>query len=192
MTRASRPTEVCPRTAIGVFAGALAMMLSVMVISLFFTLPDNVLTSRSEGAASARLLFATAMPQNWGFFTNPPQDVELGVYDTKTMESALLTPQTRSENRHGLTRAQRAQGPELALLAGEVEEWSTCASPTNIRACLAEPDGGTSELVNGARHRSVCGDYLLTREKPIPFEYRHFYKQTHSIESYAKVRVECD
>ena len=98
----------------------LAVVLGVLATSIFFSLPSNVVSVRDGG--SVRVFWAKALPQGWAFFTKPPSDSELVAYRVVEGELvyASLTPNSRPRNLFGLTRTQRAQGPEIAAMANQL------------------------------------------------------------------------
>jgi antimicrobial peptide system SdpA family protein len=174
------------------FAGALSALLVWIGTSIFFTLPDNVLSSPDPRYRAVRAAFATVSPQAWGFFTNPPQSEELGVYRSPSLEFLLQTPQNRIENFFGLSRAQRAQGPEISILAGEVESWQNCGLKETRSECLRAASALKPQRVDvQIRHRTVCGSVVIAKEKYKPFEYREFALPDHTIDSYARLDVRC-
>ncbi|WP_179150796.1 SdpA family antimicrobial peptide system protein [Leifsonia sp. NCR5] len=161
-------------------------------LSVFFSLPDNVLSSPDPGHRAIRAGFATIFPQSWGFFTNPPQTEELGIYTSTTFASLLQTPQNRVENAFGLSRAQRAQGPEVALLAEEVKSWKKCDLKQTRLECLVSASRLEAQVVDrDIRYRTICGLVVVAKEPYTPFEYRDFDLPDHTIDSYARLDVRC-
>ena len=114
------------------------------------------------------------------------------MYDLDSQDSLLMTPQGRIENIFGISREQRAQGPELAMLAAAVTEWTECELGSSRDECLASagalpPQSVAIEVV----YRTLCGPVLITTESFTAFEYREFNLPVHSIDSYAKLEVKC-
>jgi len=174
------------------FLAALSVALVWISLSVYFTLPENVVSSRSAAFTAVRSAMITLSPQTWGFFTNPPQREEYGVYDIETASSLLRTPQTRAENAFGLTRAQRAQGPELAVLAATADNWQDCSVTDGREICFdAAQDLPPTPVENSAAHRTICGDVILTLETPNPFAYRDFDLEDHTLTKFQRVNVEC-
>ena len=66
----------------------------------------------------------TVAGQNFAFFTRSPETDQIDAYrldpDGTVGASLLVTPQAKPANLFGLSRTQRAQGPELAILLREV------------------------------------------------------------------------
>ncbi|MGO2034532.1 MAG: SdpA family antimicrobial peptide system protein, partial [Brevibacterium aurantiacum] len=92
----------------------LGLAILMLLVSVFFSLPSNVLSDRGKVNA-ARVFSVDLAPQGWGFFTKPPSDSDLFYYDGN-LQSVMETPQGRADNLLGLSRTQRAQGPEGGAL----------------------------------------------------------------------------
>jgi antimicrobial peptide system SdpA family protein len=167
--------------------GSLALLVPAFLISLYAGWPSNVLNP--TGSDPLRKYVAMSVPQGWAFFTKPPDDPEIGVYDAQTGRSALATPQTRVENAFGLSRTQRAQGPELATLASQITGWKTCETKT--RDCLkVEWDEQPERVRNESFVRTICGPVFVTSERPVPWAYRDFGLAS-KVEQRAYLDVDC-
>ncbi|MEU9099167.1 SdpA family antimicrobial peptide system protein [Streptomyces sp. NPDC048361] len=58
-------------------------------------------------------------PETWAFFTRNPESVQNGIYGydhAGGVRNLLRTPQGNPANIFGLSRTQRAQGPELGYI----------------------------------------------------------------------------
>jgi antimicrobial peptide system SdpA family protein len=174
------------------FIAAMSVLLVWIGLSVYFVLPANVLSSESKSYKDVRMAFNTVSPQGWGFFTNPPQSDEIAAYDATSHDSLLMTPQGRVENMFGISRTQRAQGPELALLTNAVTTWTECNLGSSREECLADASSLSPQSVSvDVVHQTLCGPVLLTTESFTAFEYREFDLPEHSITTYAHVEVKC-
>ncbi|PPG18088.1 hypothetical protein C5D36_02220 [Rathayibacter sp. AY1C6] len=188
----SRERGVIADKAVWFFGAALAVLAVWIGASVYFVLPPNVLSSESDVHKNLQLAFTTVSPQGWGFFTNAPQATEIAAYDAETMASLMLAPQGRVENLFGLSRAQRAQGPELAQLSEAVGQWHECESGQTREHCLAEASSLQPQKITvNLAHRTLCGPIILTTETFTPFEYREFDLPMHSIETFTTVDAVC-
>lgn len=169
------------------FLGSLAVLIPCFGLSIYAGWPSNVLNP--AGGDPVRTYVAMSVPQGWAFFTKPADDPEIGAYDVDTGRSILATPQTKIENLFGLSRTQRAQGPELASLASQATNWVEC--DLRSHGC-AKP--GIDELPDKVRNdafvRTVCGEVVLTSERPTPWAYREFGRQS-KVEQRAYLNVDC-
>ncbi|MDF2664290.1 MAG: hypothetical protein K0R81_140 [Microbacterium sp.] len=169
----SRGDVAAHRGSIVAFVLTLAVTLPVLFLSVLVAVPP---TTISLGMGQDfRNNYSAFVSQGWNFFTKDLQGNQFGVYATASDSSPvslLSTPQTRIENAWGLTRNQRAQGPELANLANAVTEWQECA--TLRVSCGAELGGERVELVNTSPLPTLCGPVLLTQERQSPWSYRAF------------------
>ena len=171
------------------FKVTLGVVVSVMALSVFFAWPDNVILTTSS--SPIRAIFASTFGQGWAFFTNPPQNPVSRVYRVGSQTDMLATPQGKVENAFGISRNQRAQGPELAILANAAKDWQECGESSH-QACLAEANKLAAEPLDlRTRKQSVCGELILTVEIPKPWAFRASAKDEFSIAHYVKVDVPC-
>lgn len=169
------------------FLTSLAILVPSFLLSLYAGWPSNVLNP--SGSDSIRKHIAMTVPQGWAFFTKPPDDPELGVYEARSGQSLLATPQTKAENLFGLSRIQRAQGPELASLSAQVTRWEACVGGA-ITCLKAISDERPESVTNEGFIRTVCGRVVLTSERPVPWAYRAFGLSSR-IDQGAYVDVDC-
>ena len=185
--------EVAPGDATGSVRTGLAFVMSMAVLTalfgaaVFFSLPANLLWTPTT-APGVSSFFATQIPEKWGFFTKDPQSSQYGAYRLGSDESLLATPQTLPRNAFGLSRTQRAQGAELAIL-GHQATWSDCND--YLDTCISQ----AADVVNiesSTRTHTVCGAVLLTEEKLIPWSFREQSRQDQPwVLRTAQVRVQC-
>lgn len=174
------------------FTAAMSVLLGWIGSSVYFVLPPNVLSDESQSYKDVRAAFNTVSPQGWGFFTNPPQNDEIAAYDVTSHDSLLMTPQGRIENVFGISRAQRAQGPELALLTAAVTTWTECDLASSRDECLTSASNLSPQPVAiDIVYQTLCGPILITTESFTAFEYRDFDLPEHSINDYAFLEVKC-
>lgn len=155
-------------------AGTIVLVLVVLAVSIFFSLPSNVLSARN--ASPLRVLSARLLPQSWAFFTKPPSDPEVIPYRVGadgSLTFASLLPNSKADNLYGLSRRQRAQGPEIASMANEVDNWTSCPTETCVEEVAAA--GPAQSLRNGSKVPTLCGPIVLVETKPVPWAFRHDY-----------------
>ncbi|WP_222711094.1 SdpA family antimicrobial peptide system protein [Quadrisphaera setariae] len=164
-----------------------------LLLSVFFTLPSNVLSSRDGG--TWRSVFATIAPQNWSFFTRDPESAEIVAYQgevtAKEPQSLMKTPQAKASNFFGITRTQRAQGVEIGLLSSEVTSWADCTDRAAI--CLkAASQQKVEQAENTSPAPTLCGNIILTQQRVTPWSYRNLYPDALRIEKVEHLQVRCD
>ncbi|MCZ1009799.1 SdpA family antimicrobial peptide system protein [Streptomyces lydicus] len=175
------------------FAGVCLCVFGYLAASLFYTLPSNALSSRqSKGAARHALNILT--PENWAFFTRDPETAQIGVYALGADgagRNLLRTPQGAPSNLFGLSRTQRAQGPELGYLnAATAAHWMACDG--RLDDCLRESSGGRVWRVkNESPVPTVCGNAYLTQEKTVPWSYRELVPYSRRIVKIAHLDIRC-
>lgn len=167
--------------------------------SLFASLPPNVILGKGD-LPMVRSQLNLIASQRFAFFTRPPQSEEINAVrvsgDWSLGESLLHTPQSRVENYFGLSRRQRAQGPELATLVQAVppESWTDCGALTT-QQCLdyaAGPESKANIIKNASPLATICGDVLLTIEQTTKWAYRKLEKSRSRIVRAVLVSSACN
>lgn len=188
----ARPVDTHPAARNGAAVLTLGVVVLVLVVSVFFSLPSNVLAARDGGAL--RTVTVRLLPQSWAFFTKPPNDPEVVPYRVHAdgeLEFVSLLPNSRSENYYGLTRRQRAQGPELANLYNQVEHWVDCEAEQGDCLDIAVVEGDPLRLVNSSKVPTLCGELLLVETTPVPWAFRHDYSGWRLERRVALVEARC-
>ncbi|CAB0488353.1 SdpA family antimicrobial peptide system protein [Corynebacterium diphtheriae] len=164
------------------------LALVFFVLSIFFTLPGNVLAVRD--GAPFRTAIVDLTPQNWAFFTKSPRDAEYVPYSIDKGSVVLKTPQTKASNLFGFSRNQRAQGVEIGYLLNKSTTWEECSDMENCikKGQEAEP----LKIESNSLNPTICGDSLLISKKVIPWEYRQFFQgEEISYEKVSHLSVQC-
>ncbi|MFJ9906237.1 SdpA family antimicrobial peptide system protein [Streptomyces sp. NPDC101152] len=174
------------------FCVACLVLFGYLAAGLFYTLPSNALSSRhSKGA---RPVFNTLVPENWAFFTRNPQTTQTGVYAQRadgSIRNLLRTPQGDPSNFFGLSRRQRAQGPELGYLnANAAGKWADCAGYLDdcVKEAAAKP---AVQVKNTNPVPTVCGDAYLTQEETVPWSFRNQVPYVRRVLKVAHLDVRC-
>ncbi|MDN6854853.1 MAG: SdpA family antimicrobial peptide system protein, partial [Bifidobacterium crudilactis] len=173
----------------------LGLAILMLLVSVFFSLPSNVLSDRGKVNA-ARVFSVDLAPQGWGFFTKPPSDSDLFYYDGN-LQSVMETPQGRADNLLGLSRTQRAQGPEGGALLTPLaeEDWFKCETGEDLEECYESLKASTTEPIradNTFKHPTLCGKVVIAQAEPVPWSYRDLYEQTHIPEGMIEMQVTCE
>lgn len=179
---------------------ALPMALTVVVVfgflaaSAFYSLPSNVISTRSP-QDHVRLTFNILASEDYGFFTKSPESDALQVYAQSgdTINNITSTPQNRPENLFGLSRTQRAQGPELANLSEQKQTaWVKCDAITTPSQCLEDAFARkTSVAKNTSTVATVCGDVILADEVPVPWSFRNLVPYEQKVIETSHLYVSC-
>jgi antimicrobial peptide system SdpA family protein len=176
------------------------MALSVVVVvgflggAAFYSLPSNVLSTRSP-QDQVRLAFNVLASEDYGFFTKNPQSDALrafhevggSVYDVTT------TPQNKPTNLFGLSRTQRAQGPELANISDQKSAaWVACPTTKTESDCItAAFRRHAASVQNSSPVRTVCGDIVLADEVPVPWSYRKLVAYDRKVLQTVHLQIRC-
>lgn len=182
-----------PAAAITVFVVALAALAIVFGVSVFYTLPSNLLSSKDGGGL--RTVFNEVLPQNWAFFTKDAQSENILVYHASEgsgFVSGVTTPQGRPSNAFGLSRTQRAQGPELAnlQLAIPPEKWTACDGEP-ARCIELNQDSPAISVANTSPVPTVCGDAYLVIATPVPWAFRDLVPYTLRASTLVRIDAQC-
>lgn len=166
----------------------------MLLVTIYSSLPSNVLSDTGIKSA-ARFFSVDLAPQGWAFFTRDPSEADLLYYDADSLEPVWITPQGRPENVFGVSRTQRAQGPEAAALIEHlgVDDWQECATGADLATCVStiEVASASIQVENEAPVRTLCGDVLFVQADPVPWSYRDFYDARHLPRYIAPVEIAC-
>jgi antimicrobial peptide system SdpA family protein len=182
-------------TVIGGIAYA-SMLIAAAILSMAATLPSNIVWGRTQ-LPMVRAQLNTIAGQNFAFFTRSPETDEFDVYrlhpDGTVGLSLLVTPQAKKANLFGLSRTQRAQGPELAnlLRAIPADRWTDCTTlnrTTCVEGVKVQPK---AQLRNNSPVPTVCGPVALTVENTMKWAYRGLTDTRYTIERVAPASVDC-
>lgn len=182
-----------PKRAPWPFVTTVVLLMSWTALSIVESLSPHALSSRDPAAVKVRDAVLTIAPQRWEFFTASSKGRQYVAYRTRTGESALSLPQGKATNMFGVSRAQRAQGPELAALHQQVANWKKCVDKSASQKCIRQAaEERPQALRNGAKRKTLCGDLLLAQEKATPFEFRSFDLPNFRVLQAARVEVSCN
>ena len=132
------------------------LLAAVGLLSLAASLPPNIVWGRTQLSELRARTQHRPSDRDFAFFTRSPETDQIDAYrlapDATTGASLLVTPQARPSNLFGLSRTQRAQGPELAILlravppgvGSTVRRWIAAA-------CLDRSCGGAKS--SAAQHQ---------------------------------------
>lgn len=183
------------RSVIAGFAFA-CVLATALLLSLAASLPSNVMWERSQLRA-LRVELNTIAGQDFAFFTRSPETEQAVAYrlsPERTIAFSLMkTPQARSSNLFGLSRTQRAQGPELANLVRAIPQdaWADCGG-LDRTTCLDIAGRQPKALLrNNSPVPTVCGDVALTAEKTTKWAYRRLSETRYAIDRIAFASVDC-
>jgi antimicrobial peptide system SdpA family protein len=183
-----------PTVMVGV--GYACLLVLAGSLTLAATLPSNVIWERTQLRA-LRVELNTVAGQSFAFFTRPPQSEQIVAYrllaNGTAGASLLVTPQGRSANLFGLSRTQRAQGPELANLVQAVapKMWVDCTG-LDRGGCLDQIAHTPNVLLhNTSPVPTVCGAVLLTAERTTKWAYRRLTDTRYVIDKVVPASVDC-
>ncbi|MGW1197798.1 SdpA family antimicrobial peptide system protein [Streptomyces sp. NPDC002536] len=174
------------------FVTACLLVFGYLALSLFYTMPTNALSSRHSKGIRPALNILT--PENWAFFTRNPEGEQIGIYSygaDGSVHNLLNTPQGSPANLFGLSRTQRAQGPEIGFFStNATQHWSGCAG--YLDDCLREASKKPALKVNNTSPvPTVCGEAYLTRETTVPWSFRNQVSYDRRVEHVAHLDIRC-
>ncbi|WP_081864040.1 SdpA family antimicrobial peptide system protein [Mycetocola saprophilus] len=170
--------------------------LTLGLITMFFVLTvgaswtNNVLTRSPKTSVSTDI--QALFPQGWAFFTKSPREPAAVPYLRTAAGDwvrADSLPQSSAGNLFGLSRNQRAQGTELAIIAQLLPGFQECAD--YVSSCLESAAPPRTVLPSPTRARQFCGDLTIVMQEPVKFGYRdRVPSQTRAV-SLARVAITC-
>ncbi|MFJ3385343.1 MULTISPECIES: SdpA family antimicrobial peptide system protein [unclassified Curtobacterium] len=172
------------------FGIALAVVCAFLAVTVAASWSTNVLAGVANGGP--RQALQVLVPQGWAFFTKSPEGITLVPY-VKTggagWKRADSLPQSSAANGFGLSRNQRAQSTELAIIAAAVPKFTSCED--YLTACLRERAGETVTVQNQTNTQHFCGVFRIVQQEPVKWAYRDAVPESVRVARFADVKVEC-
>ncbi|MEP9391950.1 SdpA family antimicrobial peptide system protein [Gordonia sp. VNQ95] len=183
-----------PRRVLGVFAGAATAVLLLFGVTIFYTLPSNVLSQRDDDSAVREAVRVLAA-QQFGYFTKDQRGDQAVVYrldGNGTIHNLMKTPQNLPSNLFGWSRIQRAQGPEVADLLNFNPDlqWRECNSAAE--ACIKTNADMPSTAATTKTHRhTICGEVYVVVERTVDWSFRKLVDYDRRAVRVSHVDVAC-
>ncbi|PEK57864.1 SdpA family antimicrobial peptide system protein [Bacillus wiedmannii] len=176
------------RKSIGIFIGFSLMWGLLFLSSIISGLGTNPLSMSKD----ANLAISSVLPQGWGFFSKDPRESQVGLYAAEKDSLEVLWPNMKVKNVFGLYRKGRSQGVEMGLLTTKFKEqdWMKCTD-SNLQACKKKADKKVVKVENPISTPLVCGEYYMTKENPVPWNYYKYSDSTYTVTNIVKVDVSC-
>ncbi len=141
---------------------------------------------------SESLTLRSFFPEGFGFFSRDPQEEFPLIYKEVNDNLVLLTkPNSSLKNMLGLRRSQRSIFAELGIIVSEVadEDWSRCAS--SLVECWNSKTIKILKIENMNHGANLCGTYLISTKKPIPWAWRNTFKGE-MPQRFVKLIIRCE
>jgi antimicrobial peptide system SdpA family protein len=177
--------------AIAVDAVGLTVLLLLCVTVLRLTLPEAALGQTQWQRQLARAF----VPEGWAFFTRDPREAMTRAYVASPQGgwSAANTADIRGPgwNLNGADRTPRLAEIALRQMTAVIkpDAWRDC--DRSLTQCLKDrplsPVAATLHLPV-----PMCGIVALQKSRPIPWEWRHAYYQTHMPSKIALLNITCE
>jgi antimicrobial peptide system SdpA family protein len=172
------------------FAVALAVVSGFLALTIAASWQSSVLTESTD--TEARRSLQVLVPQGWAFFTKSPEGASLIPYQETPAgwRRADSLPQSSSSNLFGLSRNQRSQGTELAIIAAAVPSFTKCNDYRTT--CPSRPAGDVVGITNDTNTKAFCGRFKLVLQEPVKWAYRNRVPESLRVTRQADVDVRCD
>lgn len=172
------------------------VLVLAIAFSAFLSADSTVFYPRQGGEGDPiRRHILPIFPQSWPFFTKPPNDPEYVAYALSEgrLSKATDFPNSRVDNAFGLSRDQRAQGPEIANVVNSVpgDAWIDCISADGD-CVLAANEGKKIHLVNNSTFPTLCGTYVFAETEPVAWDFRAEYTGWRLDIRTIKVELDCE
>ncbi|MEH7109305.1 SdpA family antimicrobial peptide system protein [Bacillus sp. JJ1764] len=138
----------------------------------------------------SKIVFASMLPQGWGFFSKSPRDMLLGIHTANEKSLKVLFPTMRFENLLGLYRKGRSQGVEMGALSVKIskEDWVKCDG-NDLKSC--EKSAKKINIENKTPSPLLCGEYYFTHEEIIPWSYYKYSLAGTEVKQIVKADIQC-
>lgn len=162
----------------------LGIIFSMSIISSLGSTPVSMSKDTS-------LKMSSIMPQGWGFFSKNPRDEQLGLYPIDNASSEITWPNMAAGNAFGLYRKGRSQGVELGGVSTELKESDWIKCDEDLESCKRDADKKTVTVQNAAPSPLVCGEYYITKENPVPWNYSKYDTERTKLTNIVRVNITC-
>lgn len=149
----------------------LNLIIALIFIFMVFinSIGYNLLTFNKKWAFELQFLF----PQGWAFFTKDPRDVQTTLYKIENRTLSELNMKNGATNAlFGISRKNRIMLIELAQIVNQIDSisWKDINSK---EALLTFSDTAKAiEIGNFVNHSNLVGEYLITKQRPLPWSWR--------------------
>ncbi|MDJ0376261.1 SdpA family antimicrobial peptide system protein [Cryobacterium sp. PH31-L1] len=178
--------------------GAIAAIATIVCLcvplgaGVFAAMPTTVLSEDWKSRAEV----GTVFPESWEFFTRDPSSIALVVYDdTSARRGEILAegtlPQTNIQNGLGLSRNQRSQDTEKAILASRTSDWVECGGMVSVDCLKAAAHESTQVVTPSKGSPNFCGSYVIAEQSPVPYAYRNVTNETIQVTKAAHIEISC-
>jgi antimicrobial peptide system SdpA family protein len=131
-------------------------------------------------------------PEGWGFFTRNPREPGFQLYQQQghTWRQVMLH-NGEARTLFGIKRDARIQGVELQGLIYAIPDsaWTQARAP--LSGILERTDLYVHEVTNRALHATMCGDYVLMRQEPVPWAWASARDRLDMPSRSVRLRVDC-
>lgn len=149
----------------------LNLVISVLFIFIVFinSIGYNLLTLNKKWCFELQFLF----PQGWAFFTKDPRDEQTTLYKIENQKNIEINMKNGATNAFfGISRKNRIMLIELAQIVNQLDtnSWKVIKSKEEF---LTYSDTAKAvEIINFVNHSIFKGEYLITKQKPLPWSWR--------------------
>lgn len=135
--------------------------------------------------------YMALLPQGWGFFSKNPREPISGLYSANNDSLEVQWPNMSPKNLFGIYRKGRAQAVDMGLIMSKIskDKWTTCNN-SSIDTCKEKVLNSIS-IKNNAKNPLICGEYYITRESIVPWNYAKYSKRSYEINKLVKVNIKC-
>lgn len=159
----------------------------LFLISIISALPQNPLSLKKKND----VIISQILPQGWGFFSKSPREEYLSVYGANS-ELSPNWPNMKMSNLFGINRFGRAQGTEIGLFFGELQEEDFKKCSKTINECIEEmKEIKPVEIINYTPKKTLCGEQYITLHEPMPWAWSSSEKRNYKSSKLAKVELKC-
>lgn len=131
-------------------------------------------------------------PEGWGFFTRNPREPGFQLYQQLGGHwRQVLLHNGEARTMFGIRRDARVQGVELQGLIYAIPDsaWTQARDP--LPDLLERSDLFTHQVANRALHPTMCGDYVLVRQEPVPWAWASARDRLDMPSRSVRLQVDC-
>jgi antimicrobial peptide system SdpA family protein len=174
-----------------IFFGCATLIFSLLIITTFVnSIGYNLLTNNRNWNTNFQFLF----PEGWAFFTKDATDELTTLYAVQRKGETVSLQEVDIRNGSpkawfGISRSNRLLHVEMYQIINQIDlvNWVPVAQKDTLLAKVAAASPG--EIVNFVQHPVLNGEYVIVKQKPVPWSWRKNKENLFMPGTFAHIKI---